>query len=264
MSQPPLEALPDDIARLLERERDAYPIDPERQRAVRSRVEMAIALGGGALGGGGLGGGGGAGPSSMSGSPGTGATAAGVAARGVAGKMIAVGLAAFVGGGVTGGAIVRSTTHAPAVVPMVAAPPSISAPVAPLPAPAPVPAPLASVPTTTDVPSAPVRASAAPSSTVAPTGQGDLARERELLDVARAALARNQAQDAIATLEEHARRWPNGKLAEEREVVLVQALVTAGRLPEARARAARFHQRFPKSFFAGAVDAAVGAGTSGH
>jgi hypothetical protein len=249
MSQPPIEALPDDIARLLAREKDAYPIDPEVRRAVFSRVEMAIALGGGGLGGNG-------GPSSTSGTAGVG-HAASVAKKGVAGKLIAVALAAFVGGGVTGGAVVKTMTHAPALAPVGAIPPATSSPAAP---PAPVPVPLASATSpNAEAPSPPPRASVAPSSGGVPSSHGDIIREREILDAARAALAHGQARDAILAMQEHARRWPNGELTEEREVVLIQALVAAGRSPEARARAARFHQTFPKSIFAPAIDVAIGA-----
>jgi len=87
---------------------------------------------------------------------------------------------------------------------------------------------------------------------------GDLTRERELLDVARAALAHGKPQDAIQAAQEHARRWPRGYLAEEREVVLIQALVAAGRTVEAEQRATRFHRSFPRSMLAPAVDAAIG------
>jgi hypothetical protein len=263
----PVEALPEDIARLLEREKGAYAVDPDVRRALLSRVEMAIALGGADLPAGG--------PSSPPGAAGSGEVVASAVKKGVAGKMVAVAVAAFVGGGITGGAVVetmtRTRTLAPIVAPM---PPVTSSAVAP-PAPgqiaranssspsesAPVPESRASAssPPEPVAPLPPARPNVASSSSGTPSSHGDLVREREILDAARAALARGQAQDAIAAMEEHARRWPNGELAAEREVVLIQALVAAGRLPEARARAARFHQAFPKSIFAPAIDIAIGA-----
>jgi hypothetical protein len=249
MSQPPIEPLPDDIASLLAREKDAYPVDPAAQRAVLSRVEMAIALGAGGAGGAG-------GHGSPPGTAGGGHVVARAAKTGIAGKMIAVALAAFVGGGLTGGAIVKTMTKAPALAPVAALVPATSAASA---LPALVPPPLASAPaaSSTDLPVPSARATSAPSSSSALGSRGDLVREREVLDAARAALAHGQPDDAIVALQEHARRWPHGQLAEEREVVLIQALVAAGRTSEAQARAARFHQAFPKSIFAPAIDAAL-------
>jgi hypothetical protein len=86
---------------------------------------------------------------------------------------------------------------------------------------------------------------------------GDLTRERELLDAARAALDRGRPNDAVAAAREHAQKWPRGYLAEEREVVLIQGLVAAGNQQEAEHRAAQFHRTFPKSILGPAVDAAV-------
>jgi hypothetical protein len=61
----------------------------------------------------------------------------------------------------------------------------------------------------------------------------------------------------VAVAREHAQKWPRGYLAEEREVVLIQALVAAGSRQEAEHRAAQFHRTFPKSILGPAVDAAV-------
>jgi hypothetical protein len=85
-------------------------------------------------------------------------------------------------------------------------------------------------------------------------------RERELLDVARAALARGRPADAIAAAEEHAQKWPRGYLAEEREVVLIQALVSAGRGRAAESKAALFRKSFPRSMLMPAVDVALDGG----
>lgn len=93
--------------------------------------------------------------------------------------------------------------------------------------------------------------------TPAPLASGDLAKERELLDVARAALARGRPADALAAAAEHARKWRRGYLGEEREVVLIQALAAAGRRQDAEAKAAQFRKMYPKSMLMPAVDAAL-------
>jgi hypothetical protein len=46
---------------------------------------------------------------------------------------------------------------------------------------------------------------------------------------------------------EHERRYPNGLLVQEREVMAVRALALLGRSEEAHARADRFRSRFPSS-----------------
>ena len=45
----------------------------------------------------------------------------------------------------------------------------------------------------------------------------------------------------------HPPRFGDGTLAQEREVVAIEALVALARLPEARERAARFSARWPHS-----------------
>jgi TolA-binding protein len=94
---------------------------------------------------------------------------------------------------------------------------------------------------------------------IAADGQGDdrLAAERSLLEIARVALVRGQAAGALAALERHAGQFPSGALAEEREGLLVQALVAARQYDRARERAARFNQRYPRSLFAPVVEQAL-------
>jgi hypothetical protein len=93
---------------------------------------------------------------------------------------------------------------------------------------------------------------AAPSSSS--SSSSSLAAERDLIDTARAALSRGRADDALAAVQLHATRYPNGSLAEEREFLAIQALSMAGRKDAANERAARFHQRYPKSIFGSSVD----------
>jgi hypothetical protein len=76
----------------------------------------------------------------------------------------------------------------------------------------------------------------------------DLARqELHLLERARAAVARNDFAAALVPLAEHARRFRDGSLAEEREALRVTALGGLGRTDEARRAIAAFERRFPRS-----------------
>lgn len=77
------------------------------------------------------------------------------------------------------------------------------------------------------------------------------------MDTARTALARGRAVDALAAADEHTRRFPRGRLAEEREALAIQALALSGERAGALARAARFRRAYPNSIFGSAVDRAV-------
>jgi hypothetical protein len=105
-----------------------------------------------------------------------------------------------------------------------------------------------------DLPKAPPTATTSAQGFVAQ----DLGKERELLDIAKVALGRGEAQSALTRIDEHARLYPRGALAEEREALAVQALVTTGRSAEAKARATRFGTTYPKSVLLPAVRASVG------
>lgn len=85
-----------------------------------------------------------------------------------------------------------------------------------------------------------------------------LARERERIDTARSALLRGDAESAITALQGHLATFPAGRLEEEREFLWIQALVMKPALPDAKARAAQFHQKFPRSLLGPAADAALG------
>jgi hypothetical protein len=108
---------------------------------------------------------------------------------------------------------------------------------------------------------APLVPAAAPRVEGAPSAKPDaeLAAERAILDIARTALARGNGADALAATSKHEKRYPSGALGEEREAMAIQALVLLQRYDEARARGARFHQRFSGSVLAPAIDAALGA-----
>lgn len=52
---------------------------------------------------------------------------------------------------------------------------------------------------------------------------------------------------ALAVIAEHARRFRNGALVEEREALRVESLAGLGRQADARRAAGQFHERFPHS-----------------
>lgn len=84
-----------------------------------------------------------------------------------------------------------------------------------------------------------------------------LAEERALVERARAALGRRDSLSALEALAEHGRTFADGKLAEEREALLVQALAANGRADDARRKAAAFRARYPQSVFGTRVDATI-------
>ena len=78
-------------------------------------------------------------------------------------------------------------------------------------------------------------------------------KELRLLHWARAAVGRADYAAALFPLGEHARRFPDGKLAEEREALRVKSLAGLGRNEQAQRAAARFEARFPRSVLSPAV-----------
>jgi hypothetical protein len=77
--------------------------------------------------------------------------------------------------------------------------------------------------------------------------------ELHLLRRARAAVARGDFAAGLPPIAEHARRFKDGRLAEEREALRVKALAGLGRNEEARRAAAAFEARFPRSVLLPAV-----------
>ncbi len=124
-------------------------------------------------------------------------------------------------------------SHPPAASPVPAPPPSVrSAPIAEVepPAPAQMPGPPA-------------------------LSRADAARaELRLLRQARAAVAREDYAAALPPIAEHARRFKDGRLTEEREALRVKALAGLGRSDDARRAAAAFRARFPRSVLLSAVN----------
>lgn len=82
---------------------------------------------------------------------------------------------------------------------------------------------------------------------VAPTPQESYAAELALLQRAQSEYASQDFPNALVLVAEHARRFPNGRLAEEREGLRVRSLAGANRGDEARRALASFARRFPRS-----------------
>ncbi len=121
-----------------------------------------------------------------------------------------------------------------------------AASVAPLPV-APEPPPLVRPTAPREAPSVVPAASVTVSAVVATSApapvRGDLAREADML---RSALAAPPAQ-ALALLDDHARQFPRGALAEERDAQRVVTLCQLGRRDEASVSYTRFVTAFPGS-----------------
>jgi outer membrane protein assembly factor BamD (BamD/ComL family) len=71
--------------------------------------------------------------------------------------------------------------------------------------------------------------------------------ELGLLESAYGALQRGDAEAALASARGHAERFPDGALAQEREVLAIDALMRLNRRTEADARANAFRTRYPTS-----------------
>jgi TolA-binding protein len=79
------------------------------------------------------------------------------------------------------------------------------------------------------------------------TAQESYAAELDLLQRAQSAYTSRDFSDALVLVAEHGRRFPNGRLAEQREALRVKSLVGSGRADEARHAVAAFAKRFPRS-----------------
>ncbi|MBK8170571.1 MAG: hypothetical protein IPK60_09530 [Sandaracinaceae bacterium] len=260
------EPLPGDLEKLLDAER-SYPAESgERQARVKAAVVTAIAV---------------ATPIAAATHIATGKAAATAAAAKTGlslGATLSIAAATFVAGGLAGVAVERNlASHAPveraqpetrATIatpdvqlgdaaqesPIPEEPPAqLIIPIAPEPAQVPRTAPashpraeVTHAPEADEVIAPPLEARAA-----------TLAREREIIDVARAALVHGHADGALQALERHRVQFPAGQLAEERDALRVQALARFGRVEQAHSAARQFHANYPTSLFAPAVDAAV-------
>ncbi len=87
------------------------------------------------------------------------------------------------------------------------------------------------------------------------------AAELALIQRAQAAYADGDLPDAIELLAEHGRRFPNGRLAEEREALRVRSLAGCGRSADARRALQAFADRYPHSVLLPHLREALGSGT---
>ena len=185
----------------------------------------------------------------------TGHSVTGILARGtyrtVATFLVGAAVGAAVYGTVSGPRRAPTPQMAPARPTQIEnSPPSpVSTVVAPEmpPAPEPAPRPAATVAT--------VRGNGEPA--VGGSRDGGLAAERNLIEMARTALARGRVDGALALLRRHARQFPKGQLGEERDSLLIQAWVAKGDHAQARERAASFRRHHPTSLFLPAVEQAM-------
>jgi TolA-binding protein len=80
--------------------------------------------------------------------------------------------------------------------------------------------------------------------------RASLSEELAALDAARAALQSGDGAGALRRLNEHARRFPRGRLRLEAEVLWIEALARTGNRTAAARRARRFLDRHPNSVLA--------------
>lgn len=194
----------------------------------------------------------------------SGATA-GVAAATTLGKTIAMVGTAFVLGGGAGVAVYHAVAiQPPSAVPQVATGPMVEQATAPSVAAPVVPdaSGTESEVRTDAKPPTPVanQMASAPSANPATSAEArsQLAREREVIDAIRMAIARGHSDAALVAVGRHAKEFPTGRLSQEREGLHIIALVRAGRRGEAEGRAEQFRARFPNSLLLPAIDAALG------
>jgi hypothetical protein len=98
------------------------------------------------------------------------------------------------------------------------------------------------------------RAAADPSAT-APSPATRLREETTLIRDARQALRAGDATRALRVLDECRRLFPAGVLQQERERLVIEALIKDGRAAEASARAGAFLRKYPDSPHAGEIRA---------
>jgi hypothetical protein len=129
----------------------------------------------------------------------------------------------------------QATRHAQVASPVPAMPP------APLPAPKAAPA---RIPTMPGSVPAKVAGAGLP---VSPGENDDASGELRLLERALTLNARGEHAAVLALTADHERRYPAGRLCEEREVLQLRALLGLGRGNEARRGVAGFRRNFPHS-----------------
>lgn len=96
------------------------------------------------------------------------------------------------------------------------------------------------------------------------TKQANHAAELELMRRAHSAYGQGNFGTALALVNEHARKFPGGLLAEEREALRVRSLAGAGRSTEARRAANGFAERFPRSVLLTRIQRFAAGGSEGR
>jgi len=187
------------------------------------------------------------------------AAASSVAAKGTValthGKLAAIVAVAVTAGATAGVGVDRALNPRHEAAPVT----SQSSVATPQPAP-----PSVSVPTPVESASAPAPSVAKPPASAPPVASapadpvGDLARERALIDTARAGLKHGNPTAALDAVQRHAKSFPNGQLREEREGIRILALAALGRVDEAKGYDKKFRAAYPESLFRPQIDAALG------
>ena len=95
----------------------------------------------------------------------------------------------------------------------------------------------------------------------ASSGGDARAAEVALIQKAQAAYADGNLPNALQLLAEHVRRFPNGRLAEEREALRVRSLAGCGRSADARRALQTFADRYPHSVLLPHLQETLGSGT---
>jgi hypothetical protein len=252
-----LAALEDDVIDLLARAKGVSPLDTALKASLLASVEARLHLPQAGGDGGGDGSIGGHGPEGATGAGAMTSLSSNAGAIASAGTHAAIGIALAVG--IVAGVAIDRTILAPSP----ARPAVTTATVAPPPALAVAPAesggmPVSSLPPAPPPLPSPAAAPRRPAEPVPAVSARGLGAERALLDVARGALARGEAREALVAADRHEKEYPAGALVEEREAIAIRALVAVGRRDEARQRAFAFERRFPNGLMLRAVKSAVG------
>jgi hypothetical protein len=162
----------------------------------------------------------------------------------------------FVVGGITGAGITRAIAPAPVPQVVYVDRPVGVVPAKPAKAPDLAPAPSPASESAAERSAATASSPALPSPPASSRGN-QLAAERGLLDVARTALGRKDGESALAALLQHQQRFPRGALSEERDAMMVQALILQQRFGEAKAQGQAFRKRYPGSVLGPRVKSAI-------
>ncbi len=109
-------------------------------------------------------------------------------------------------------------------------------------------------PTNVKVMAAPVGSPASPSGSASGSADGEVT----LLQQAMARVNAGDARLALELIDEHARRFPDGRLAQEREVLAIQSLLASGDRAGAEARAELFRIKWRTSPHHVRIDAMLG------